>query len=72
VRHADDVIEGNDKIYFRIVEETQKKIKIRIIICYFNNLIKLFKENPRIIITHKSKSLNRDRGKKRLKIILEY
>jgi len=35
LRQADDVTEGSDKIYFRIVEETQKETEIKIIIFYF-------------------------------------
>jgi len=49
---TDDVTEGSDKIYFRIVEETQKEIEIRIIIFYFNNLINLFEEKPRVFLSH--------------------
>jgi len=49
---ADNVTEGSDKIYFRIVEETQKETKIRIIIFYFNNLNNLFEEKPHVFLSY--------------------
>jgi len=68
---ADDITEGSDKIYFRIVKETQKETEIRIIIFYFNNLINLFEEKPRVFLSYIN--LNRwiEAGKKE-KIILKH
>jgi len=61
------MIEEGEKKYFRIVEETQKEIEIRIIIFYYSILILLiwltYLRKNCLLIIYNSKLLNRGREK---------